>query len=635
MPLSAVTLKRCLISPLSWKSYRRALREKQLAVLKGSNPDLALRDNDSSNNSSPSKLLPLRERRIDNTAKQRSKINEDVGATHLDHSGATDRGSADTADIASSDFWMVSVPSDDEEDGIFHDSEDEQWEGKGGELEGLGGDSVGEDKEDNCAAQSVDVNHAAGTASNESVSTSNHVTPFEDASEPLRLQYMSSYLDLAAREILSRATQSQRFSLELHQQSLAPTHGPRSKALSLCLSRVTCTPSSGATGLSEHMAHSLLVPNQKYSVGITPASAASIPPSNQGPSLPSSSFMQLLSEIDRDIAVQVTRSESKVFGRDGASSLSEAALHSLFGVRSGDLHGYPHSYLFAGALPRGRTTFPSSIVPRTSNINNTVTSASQPLEGEGEGVVEEGQRLREEMDKEKKRLGPLVVMDATGGREGDIYTDFTASITQKLRALQIPPLPPALGSLQYNDEKSHTSYLKSLEATPSSNTFQPQSREVQLSTATTSSSMKKTGLSHPPHPKGRSSTATPVLPTLTLMSNIREHLGPVHRLAVSPDQSYFASASADSTVKIWQLRGLDNAAFPRSSVTYTGHLDGVTDLCVIENSHSVVSASLDGQLHVWRVDLASDKGPQRGSDIGKNTDFYLHLYEDEYCVRIL
>jgi WD40 repeat protein len=40
----------------------------------------------------------------------------------------------------------------------------------------------------------------------------------------------------------------------------------------------------------------------------------------------------------------------------------------------------------------------------------------------------------------------------------------------------------------------------------------------------------------------------------------------------------------------------------------------VTDLCVIENSHSVASASVDGQVHVWRVELACSASKRRTKD---------------------
>ena len=48
-----------------------------------------------------------------------------------------------------------------------------------------------------------------------------------------------------------------------------------------------------------------------------------------------------------------------------------------------------------------------------------------------------------------------------------------------------------------------------------------------------------------------------------LLTTLREHTGAVNRLAVAPDQSFFASASADRTIKIWQTRQLDRVAFPR------------------------------------------------------------------------
>ena len=48
-----------------------------------------------------------------------------------------------------------------------------------------------------------------------------------------------------------------------------------------------------------------------------------------------------------------------------------------------------------------------------------------------------------------------------------------------------------------------------------------------------------------------------------LLTTLKEHSGAVNRLMVAPDQSFFASGSADHTVKIWQTRQLDRVAFPR------------------------------------------------------------------------
>jgi WD40 repeat protein len=51
-----------------------------------------------------------------------------------------------------------------------------------------------------------------------------------------------------------------------------------------------------------------------------------------------------------------------------------------------------------------------------------------------------------------------------------------------------------------------------------------------------------------------------------LLTTLKEHSGAVNRLVVSPDQAFFASASADRTVKVWQTRQLDRVAFPRYSI---------------------------------------------------------------------
>jgi phosphoinositide-3-kinase regulatory subunit 4 len=48
-----------------------------------------------------------------------------------------------------------------------------------------------------------------------------------------------------------------------------------------------------------------------------------------------------------------------------------------------------------------------------------------------------------------------------------------------------------------------------------------------------------------------------------VISTMYEHTQAVNRLAVSPDQSFFVSASNDNTAKVWQTRGTERNAFPR------------------------------------------------------------------------
>ena len=106
-----------------------------------------------------------------------------------------------------------------------------------------------------------------------------------------------------------------------------------------------------------------------------------------------------------------------------------------------------------------------------------------------------------------------------------------------------------------------------------------------------------------------------------LLCTASEHAAAVTALAVCQDHSFFASGSADGTVKIWSTKGIDREVTYVSSLTYTGHLqearygdvsrgisvglrnNAVTDAIVCDNSTSVASASSAGTVHVWRVDL--------------------------------
>ncbi|CAN0519992.1 unnamed protein product, partial [Ectocarpus sp. 8 AP-2014] len=70
------------------------------------------------------------------------------------------------------------------------------------------------------------------------------------------------------------------------------------------------------------------------------------------------------------------------------------------------------------------------------------------------------------------------------------------------------------------------------------------------------------------------------------------------RLALSQDQAFFVSASSDSTCKVWELRGMDHTVNPQSRATYSRQSGRLLDLCMVDNSHSVASASSDGTVHV-------------------------------------
>lgn len=92
------------------------------------------------------------------------------------------------------------------------------------------------------------------------------------------------------------------------------------------------------------------------------------------------------------------------------------------------------------------------------------------------------------------------------------------------------------------------------------------------------------------------------------------HTAPVSRLAVAYDQRFFVSGSYDGTCRVWELGQMEKSSgLLESSATYD--LSGsksnsarVNDVVILEQSHSIATAASDGNVHVWRVDLASSKG---------------------------
>jgi phosphoinositide-3-kinase regulatory subunit 4 len=94
---------------------------------------------------------------------------------------------------------------------------------------------------------------------------------------------------------------------------------------------------------------------------------------------------------------------------------------------------------------------------------------------------------------------------------------------------------------------------------------------------------------------------------VTLIGHLTHHSDAIISIVTSPDQVFFATASEDCTVLVWDSAKLERsiACEPRRSYTMDSP---ITAMCRIENTHCLAVASEDGQLHVLRVHVTTAGG---------------------------
>eukprot|EP01041_Mallomonas_annulata_P005779 gene5779-11677_t len=350
--------------------------------------------------------------------------------------------------------------------------------------------------------------------------------------ESSQLEVMSPYLVQAARE-LDR-------NIRLHGTGTglgkdATGHRPLHSSM---------TQMAPTQGLSEHLAHSLFVPHQKYiqlfscspELWRRAISLVNLPETN-GNAMDDSDASDFLQAM---------------FGHESALSSVEAA--ALRASSSADISGgsdlsneLPAKLLYKAGPP---TIIGSAVVIPVGESPSTKSKGRTPSQSP---------------------RGQTWTTHHSHGN-GESY-----QLLNRFRALEVPPLSLDLGVLRHPDGRQ----------------FSIHNENVDFSGAIDGM------LAH----SGRNSSSSWRPRDSALVATLLEHTHSVNCISVAGDQSYFASASSDKTAKIWQLSGLDKAAFPRSSMTYTGHEGKVMDIVAIENSHSMASCSDDGSIHVWRVDL--------------------------------
>lgn len=103
--------------------------------------------------------------------------------------------------------------------------------------------------------------------------------------------------------------------------------------------------------------------------------------------------------------------------------------------------------------------------------------------------------------------------------------------------------------------------------------------------------------------KGVNSAGDRWRPEGNLIAVFNEHTGPVVRVIVAPDHSFFITGSEDGTVKIWDCARLERNLSHRSKQTYKhGTNTKITTLCFVQNSHCFVSTASNGTVHIVKVD---------------------------------
>ncbi|KAL4452504.1 hypothetical protein ABPG75_008166 [Micractinium tetrahymenae] len=110
---------------------------------------------------------------------------------------------------------------------------------------------------------------------------------------------------------------------------------------------------------------------------------------------------------------------------------------------------------------------------------------------------------------------------------------------------------------------------------------------------------------------------SPWYPRGVLVAHLAEHKKAVNRLAVAGCGAFFASASSDETVKVWDCRRLETDISFRSRLTYTAQAGRITALAACQDGQTMASGSSAGSIHVWRVEYAARAGgaPERYTGI--------------------
>jgi phosphoinositide-3-kinase regulatory subunit 4 len=236
-----------------------------------------------------------------------------------------------------------------------------------------------------------------------------------------------------------------------------------------------------------------------------------------------------------------------------------------------------------------------TLVSEQSTIQSIATlgavygiSIMGPMEGTTEPIIGAATEDSHQSDAKPDSESVKIVEAASLGQwsaEAVLDPDVidASLLVSKLKALNVPQLPPKLGEhfVQAKAPPKNVGRASAKEPTPSE--WRPRINSLVASSST-----------------------------------ISGHKAPVVRLAVSVDSSFFISGSHDGTCCVWETAQLENSVgVLDKSLVYAGHSAShatrINDVAMIEGTHSVLSGDSSGSVHVWRVDMVQSTSAQSGN----------------------
>jgi hypothetical protein len=453
--LTAESLAEALMDPLSWRAYRRSLSDRLNTLISTTNNDEFIGS--------------------DRSHARHSEDEVEIGIGKRE----TGKKGIQQTEASMADSWFVSSApvgingdgnsSEDRSETLVHRSKVKESEWVAPSSAGHAMMSGGKHVEGEIGLTQDSMHYPSRHQATATV-------PFEDAAEPTKLQYMEGYVDLVTREMLSRATQVQGRG-QVSSSFLRQPEGSdsdvikrRAELLSQGLMLVPQTPSLAATGLSEGLTHSLLVPHQQYGNIVVPAvhtAATSTAPTLAPIVMSSPVSPSFIAEVDREAASKILTLPSSTIIIDGGG-LTKAAVLGIFGVQVNDSHRSDISFNASkyvrnrGALSLASArqgSRPSVLVAESSGARHTLADmdkAMNAVEALSSSATADADSKGLDIHRDSSEGDPVhAVSGAADGGALSCEDLGTMFVINRLRALKVPPLPPDLGSLQHANGKPY------------------------------------------------------------------------------------------------------------------------------------------------------------------------------------